>query len=242
MKIVNAVWEKENLGLTCQELLIEKGDTVLSIENVISELSAEYQIAKVPVGNVNILWYLQEQGFKYIECNLSFKKRINKKSLLSDEVSNCMQGFSCSLVEPEKCDFILKRIKTDLIFDTDKIALDPFLGVESSANRYYVWSKNVLNSGAYLYEIKKDDVSTGFFIIKKISDNVYDSFLGGFFSGIKNTDAGMVPLAFTVQECYNHGAKIIKTGTSSNNPIAMKMHLALGFELQKITYILVRHL
>ena len=67
MKIINASWEKRNLGVDCNEIEIESGDTIEEIKKKSADFETEYTVVKVPTGMVEISNYLQSSGYTFIE-------------------------------------------------------------------------------------------------------------------------------------------------------------------------------
>ena len=59
MRVINATWEQRNLGVECVEFEVEQGDSPEEIQRTLLSSSAEYQIAKAPVGDVSIQTAIQ---------------------------------------------------------------------------------------------------------------------------------------------------------------------------------------
>ena len=67
MKIVNAVWEERNLGVTTTEITIEKNDDPRYVDEQLSIIGSEYSVIRVPSGMGDVLKTVQDNGYKFIE-------------------------------------------------------------------------------------------------------------------------------------------------------------------------------
>ena len=67
MKIIDAIWEKRNLGVSSYEVVIEAEDSASDIEKKLAELDADYIVVKVPTEHSDVLESVQKSGFSYIE-------------------------------------------------------------------------------------------------------------------------------------------------------------------------------
>ena len=67
MKIVNAVWEQRNLGVTTTEIMIEDNDTPDLVEEQLSVIDSGYSVVKVPSEMGHILKLVQANGYTFIE-------------------------------------------------------------------------------------------------------------------------------------------------------------------------------
>ena len=56
MKIIDAYWEKRNLGVSTKEVLVEEQDSAIDIKKALSaiEHDAEYLVFKVPIARFDI--------------------------------------------------------------------------------------------------------------------------------------------------------------------------------------------
>ena len=48
MKVIDAVWEKENLGVETKEVVIDHGDCKRNALKFLETVSAEYVVVKIP--------------------------------------------------------------------------------------------------------------------------------------------------------------------------------------------------
>ena len=62
MKVIDAVWEKRNLGIDACEVLFEREDAVADISSEFERISAPYTVVKVPSERNDISEYVQKNG------------------------------------------------------------------------------------------------------------------------------------------------------------------------------------
>ncbi|KNZ42661.1 hypothetical protein [Acetobacterium bakii] len=240
MKIIYASWEKRNLGVNCEELNAGYNDSLNEFIVFIRELKAEYQVVKIPAGRTDMLLTAQSFGFQVIELNIQLSRIMNKYSLPS-----IYKRFEAviNVVEAEKKDikFVLDEIKKGDLFVTDKVARDPYFSTRKSGNRYYEWSKDVLDQGAHLYLAQYKGMNVGFGLNRSDDGHFYDAFLGGVFPQYANKGLGFLTLHTNLMSIASQGGNKVKTGVSSNNSSILRLHLLFGFDIQEMKYILIKH-
>ena len=62
MNVVNAVWEKRNIGVDTAEVTIEEADDVQTIKDTLNNLEVEYIVVKVPSSRSDALFLVQNRG------------------------------------------------------------------------------------------------------------------------------------------------------------------------------------
>ena len=67
MKIVNAFWEKRNLGVDSIEMEVENDDTYENVEKALKEVKGQYLALKVPSSRTDITWLVAKYGYVYVE-------------------------------------------------------------------------------------------------------------------------------------------------------------------------------
>lgn len=240
MKIIDAVWEKRNLGVDCQEIIFDSSDSIDSYTFASRQLKAEYQVAKIPSGSTNLLLFLQSCGFQFIEMNLHLERRLN--NLLPPKIlSRFLNKITVDIPNSDELELILRVIKSG-IFSSDKIALDPYFGLEQSGIRYYYWVKDELNNQSNCYILKYNNSPFGFNILKKIDDRKYNALFGALLPNANTVPGlGAVLPYYNCQKAFEFGGSLIETGVSSNNVQALRMNQMVGFEVKSITYNLIKH-
>ena len=71
MHLINAHWEKRNLGLSVAEVSFEKGETIRQIDSSLFK-EYDYIVAKVPSGEISLLHDLEKIGFRFLESQFEF--------------------------------------------------------------------------------------------------------------------------------------------------------------------------
>ena len=54
MRIIDAKWELKNLGVTTEEVEIDRNDGIEDIQSAIDQLEAKYQVVKVCSGRPDV--------------------------------------------------------------------------------------------------------------------------------------------------------------------------------------------
>ena len=94
MKIIDAIWEKRNLGVTCVEVALDATDTVREVKYALAFLEPQYLVVKVPAGRTDLMFCLSEIGCSFIEAAIHVTRKVDDLELsgiqkrLADSVSN----------------------------------------------------------------------------------------------------------------------------------------------------------
>ena len=81
MRVVDAFWEKRNLGVEAVSFYIDTGDTLEAVIAAVRNEAREYQTAIIDSARTDILLELQNNGFRFIECALSLSAPVDKMSV-----------------------------------------------------------------------------------------------------------------------------------------------------------------
>lgn len=246
MKIIEAPWEKRNLGVSSVNFVIEKKDTVECLDDsILNNKDYEYQTIKLPVNMMDIHDTLNDHGFKFIEGKFELVCDL-RKLVLDDEMKEYIDKIHEKLVyhpivEKNELNFLYEHIKKG-IFDTDRIALDKKFGPEKSAMRYYYWTKDEIErDSSTAYICSHDNVPVSFFMIKKINDRVASSLLGGLF---EQTYSGysIASIYYSLLEAKKRGFHRITSEISTNNMGSLRVHLPLGYKIKSMYYVMCKHI
>ena len=66
MKIIDAVWEKRNLGVETVEFVVENSDTEIVMGEIL-EAEKQYNVVKLPTNKPELMKLLQENGYRFVE-------------------------------------------------------------------------------------------------------------------------------------------------------------------------------
>jgi len=240
MKVVDAVWEQRNLGVSCNEMTVEKEDTAESLKKQISQNKAQYMVVKVPACRTDIMFALTELQFTFIECAFHVTHNLNNCELNGMQ-KRLVDSVQYTLMDKIDLDVLFSEIR-DGMFTTDRICLDPYFSSAQAANRYVGWISDELDRGTQAYKLTYKDNSIGFFVFKEIEKDVYYPFLAGMYkSGIK-TGLGINTIYKPICEAIERNGRMISTYISSNNLNAFHAHTFLNFKFNEVNYVYVKHL
>lgn len=240
MQIINADWEKRNIGVDCQELNIDAEDSIKQINEAVGMLKAEYQVARVPAGMTDALFCLQDNGFRTVEMNIQFEKAIEQKPELPEQFRRFEKYIAYHPADREEIENTLKIIETCNIFVTDKVACDPFFSPKLAGRRYALWARDLIDKGSRLYICTYKGETVGF-NMNTDKKAYFDAFLGGLLPEWKKTGLGFLPLYANLSTIYEQGGRLMKTGVSSNNMPIIKLHEAFGCSITGMSYVLIKH-
>ncbi len=240
MIIKETPWETRNLGVqTSVEFYFEVTDVTIS-ETVLKNTIYRYQVAHVPVGRVDLVNELLDNGFSFSETKIELSADLKALSL-PNRFARFSEKLSYHAADEQEITRIFKSMKEG-VFATDKVALDPYYDACKAGERYVYWTQDEINSGStWAYIVTNDGLDLGFFVLKRVTDRIGDSFLAGLFDKERDSGLGFSVLYFPMLEAKNNGIKKMVTGVSSNNPDSLKMHLALGYEIKNMVYTLIKH-
>jgi len=239
MKVVDAVWEKRNLGVTSVEMEVELDDTLEEIEKVLKEVKGQYLALKVPSSRTDVTWLVAEYGYIYVEDMMFFEHDLSpiERTPLQQRLYDSIR------IEPmqdEDFKILFEEIEQGS-FSFDRISNDPHFTEEQSTRRFRNWLNDERERGAeFLKGVRvKDGEMTGFFTIRDIGNGVYTSALGGVF--MKWRKGGMGTNVQTPEEVKKRGGKKIVLGVSTNNMIQIRALIQNGYFPTKTNHVYVKH-
>lgn len=237
MRIIEAVWEKRNLGVETKEIVFEETDHLEEVKKCLQNSHAEYLVAKVPTNRADITHLLSENRYEYIEDMILFISNLEKV-----KYSGIMQRLSDAVwvkkADKEDIEEIFTEIRKGM-FSTDRISLDNYFSKEIAAKRYVNWTIDELGRGTELYNYVYKDKNIGFFGLKEIRDGEYTSFLGGMFELYRNGGIGSVVKAPEVVKKL--GGKHLLSFVSSNNIAQVRTLIYNGYNVSRIQHVFVKH-
>lgn len=241
MKVTDAFWEERNLGVKTVELLINRDDSCLEIEETLAACeNYQYCVAKVEVPNVEAQRLLSKHGFYYAESSLNMYLDV-RNFRLSPLESRINKQVTYKPISSSEIPRFEERIREG-IFDTDRIFLDSEFSAEKAAQRYLNWINDERTRGTELFEILYKDTPIGFFTQKQVEENTYYPFLAGLY---KESNAiigvGFSVLAKPIEDAISKGGKFISTYVSSNNLPIVRLHIQLGFVPNHLYSVFVKH-
>ena len=241
MRVINATWEQRNLGVECVEFEVEQGDSLEEIRKTLLSSSAEYQIAKAPVGDVSIQTAIQECGFRFFETNIQLERKIDSTHFLPPMYARFAKDITYHDATSEELETILAEVESGTMFTTDKVAQDPFFSPQLSGRRYTLWARDIIAKGARtVLGLFKGRIAS--FTIYEDKEKFYRAFIGGMLNEYRDRGMGFIPLYVTAEQISDAGGGILKTGVSSNNPAILKLQLLFGAKITEMTNVYVKHM
>lgn len=236
MKIIDAIWEKRNLGVSCTELIIENKDDLQSVEKQLREINSQYQVVKIPVKRIELARLLSSYKFTCFETLFELKYRFNDSSLFKDMKSDIQY----SPMDGSNLEFLNRQIQKGM-FNSDRVALDHNFSEEQASNRYLGWIKDELNMGAKVFKNTFNGNQVGFFGIREISEGVFHQFLIGLYPEHQGKGMGSSLIKNAINYVREQGASQFSTAVSSNNFASFKLHLSCGFLPDSACYVYTKY-
>lgn len=245
MKIVDAFWEKRNLGVTCYELQMELADDIQEVAEKIDNLTErQYMVAKIPSSRYDLVRLFQDRGYSFSETAIELEYNYKKLGYSPPDIPRGLQKICdrCSWSEMDEADLIQlsDEIKKNM-FHTDRIFIDPEFTREQAAQRYDLWAKDIIRQGHIPYKVRIDDKVIGFFLDQKISPKVYHGILGGIYTEYEDTGMGYVFEYAEFMSKLEWGAEKFVASVSGNNPKVLKLYMPFGAEIKRLIYVFIKH-
>jgi hypothetical protein len=241
MKIIDAFWEKRNLSIEAMEFVVFIEDS----KNVVSDILAnekQYNIVKVPVGKVDIMFELAANGYVFIESLIGMHydlKQFKNVKLLPVQ-KRMLDSVTYAKMNDVDIDEMFVEIRGGLFF-TDRIALDQYFPHGANGNRYVGWISDSLKKDSSAYKLIYKGKNIGFFVNREVEPHVYSPFLSGMYKDYQKSGLGISAIYYQILNSWELHGKTIITDVSSNNQAILKISLALGFTISHMQYVYVKH-
>jgi hypothetical protein len=239
MKIIDAFWEKRNLGVETAEFVIECGDNDHDTIQLVVENEKEYNVVKIPTNKPCAIKKIQDAGYNFIECSYNLINKISDPTIESF-YARFTEEIRYSAMNAQDIEKLYYEINAGM-FSTDRIYRDISFKKEQAAGRYINWIKDELKKGNEVQKLEFDGKIFGFFLVKQEENKTLIALLAGLYSDYKDSLLGIncmyQPLNFARQK----EIKVVKTNVSSNNPASLTTHLAVGYKINSTNYVFVKH-
>ncbi|MBT5421070.1 MAG: hypothetical protein HOK80_09270 [Candidatus Cloacimonetes bacterium] len=239
MKITHATWEKRNLGVDAYEVEVEVSDTIETLKEKSHLFESEYTVIKVPTTMTDVSFYLQSQGYLFIEA-LTSCYHVGQLPVTSSLQKRVIDSISCMEMNRSGYVFMRSEIRGGM-FQGDRISVDPNFTEEQANKRYLGWVSDELDRKSQFYELTYKDKRVGFFILRNLGPGVYLASLGGIYPNYQKYGFGLSLNYYEIYESAKQNIRRIETSFSSNNRGATSLHLSVGYILKEQYYVFVRH-
>ncbi len=245
MQIIDAFWEKRNLGVNTYEVRLDKSD-LSDMDTVLATLNEErfkdaYVIVKMPVGNLEALHRLESAGYRFMETQFHMEK-----DLRHYETPKLVARFKKTVEQHEvpktRADWQkVTDLMTPDLFHTDRIYLDPALTDKTtSCRRYQNWILDwAEKEGTCLYLYTYHDEPLGFGLVQiEEEKGVIHDVLEGVFEKYQDSGLGLSMFDKGLTSYRDRGLKKLVTAICSNNLPIVKLDLTFGYMITGEEYIL----
>lgn len=226
---IDASWEKNNTGLKTCEVIFEKGDSFKSYLDLNLEGRYQFSVAKVPVGDLELIHHLEDIGYRYLENQISLLFEVENILINNSLEDRLVKGFGCRLVTSEKeLASILFEVSNNM-FETDRFSLDKFWPPLLSSKRYCNWIRELFDSGStQFYVIFKNETDIGFFSMKSEKQGYSICPIAGIYNKHKSVGYIYSLTYFWLLKGKEMGLNRLETSVSSNNRLILSS-LSKGF-------------
>ena len=241
MKVVHAIWEQRNLGIDCNEIEVEAGDSLVALQENIPGYETQYTVVKVPVGMMDVSLHLQSMGYRFMEV-MTLCHHEGKLPELTRIQQRIVDSVSCEEMSDRDRDRegLFDQIRNGM-FQDDRISLDPFFTQDQANNRYLGWIGDETDRGANLFKIARKGAVIGFFVLRKQEGGVCFACIGGIYPESQSHGFGFCLNYYEIYQGIQQGARRIVNAFSSNNRGASAIHMFLGYVLDEQYYVFVKH-
>ncbi|GHU52462.1 hypothetical protein FACS189496_2640 [Bacilli bacterium] len=243
MKIIDAFWEKRNLGVSCVEVTVNTDDGP-EIAERLDKLVAEYIVVKVPSKKIDLMFMLEDKGYHFIETQLAVSHNLKGiDNINSGIIARVVSELQYSEMTSEDLTELFLQIRSE-VFESDRVYLDPEFTHEQASNRYIGWITDEKKRGATLYKVTFEGRSIGFFSLYNDKENICHASVSCVYKGYENSGMGLGVYYYMVVEAKKRGSKSMSgagVAVSTNNVRSLKALIAVGFQVKNAFYVYVKH-
>ena len=239
MKVIDAFWEKRNLGVDTVEFIVEKNDSREEVSRIIRASEKDYNTVKLPGERSDLNSLMNELGYTYIETSfhLTHNLRVPVMNPIQKRMTDCV---SYAKMDNDDIDYLFAEIAKGM-FTTDRIALNPRFGIETANKRYINWIKDELQRGTELFKLVYKNDATGFFTFKETEKGVYYPFLAGMYEKYSKSGLGINIVLKPLIEAGERSGRMCSTYVVSNNLNSLTANLEVGYKIQGVNNIFYKN-
>lgn len=239
MKIIDAYWEKRNLGLNSIEVHVDIGDTSESLDAALKSIKGDYIVVSLPVDRKDLYDLMLANGYTFIEAKVSLELDLIgfQFDRYNEDIKN---ELSCWINENGVKERVEREIKMGM-YTSDRISLDPYFGKKDTMNRYMGFLSDELSKNAEILEFKYNNIPIGYSCIRKVDETTYYQSLVGMYALFRGKGLGFSFVYLQAKELLMRGVHKLITIVSSNNVASFRVHIENGFVPTKVEYIFVKH-
>jgi hypothetical protein len=218
VKVIDAYWEKRNLGLRVCEILFDQDEIIDN--NKLSDLeeSYDYLVAKIPGDSVSLVHDLENKGFRYLE-NQQVIYFLTSELLKIDKAWEArFKEVTCEKVThlkvlAEICNQIMKGL-----YLTGRISADPDIKKGISDLRIVNWLKDIYEKeNVSVYCLIKQNKIVGYYALERINIFHMNIVQAGIFLGYQDKGYSFLLLYYILKSSLGEGCRGIFAAISAGN-------------------------
>ncbi|MGN0909442.1 MAG: hypothetical protein ACI4NA_07445 [Succinivibrio sp.] len=239
MKVVNATWDEESLGVRTAEVSIGQGDSLEEIGSALrkAEASYRYLAVKLPSTRADACFLLSDLGYTFVEDMIFLEHDLHEIRRTPLE-QRFYDSVKVERMQEEDFRKLLSEIDAGS-FSFDRVSIDPYFSKEASARRFHHWLMDEKGRGAILMKASYKGEMSGFFTIRDTGDGVYSSALGGTFMKFRHTGIGINNQ--TPEIVKRLGGRKLVIGVSTNNMSQIRAVVRSGFFPIRANHVYIKH-
>ncbi len=240
MKVIDAVWEQRNLGVSCYELQVLHNDDIAGLEREYSSLTEkQYMVAKISSQNYRAVQFFQGKGYTFVETAITLEQQL-KDINVSPRFQKIIEKCTWAEMDGSDIEYMEREIAKN-VFRTDRIYIDPAFTKEQAAQRYVFWIRDLTAAGHCPFKVMYKGEPVGFFVNKEIKPGVYEGQLAAIYDGYEGTGMGFCVQYAGIGLALENKATRYTGHISGNNPGVMRILMSLGFGIKDLEYVFVKH-
>lgn len=228
-------WEDRNLGLSTVEVILEEGDSRISVKEQLRDLNEDFRVVRTPIQRIDLSEALSELGFYFSEALFKLRADVARLSLFSGEELRKRKLEIATASTSEKN--TVRDAVLSSLFQDDRISQDPSRLSRLSASRYWNWICDELELGGELKLLKSPSRTLGFFLIRIAENDVVHVALSGSLVSDERASAGLALQHAVIKACHELGASSVDSRVSSNNLKALRANIAAGYVITGCEYV-----
>lgn len=248
MKIIDAYWEKRNLGVDVFEIIVDENDCK-NTSSLLSLLEQEkfknsYTLIKLPPKEIYALHELEKNGYSFMETLIMF--HIAPPKYTTPEFCQPLAN-SFSYEEITKNSPLLSQLIEGITEDTyisDRIYLDPQFGNKFSLIRYKNWCYDLQKNPEASFctaRHKTTDAIVGFCVfVSNFDELTAHTCLTSVFPQYQGKGYGAMMMDMQIQTLKKLEILNLYESVSSNNIPKLRINSRMGLNIHSLAYCLRR--
>ncbi len=239
MKVMQAPWDEESLGVRTAEAAAGLDDSAEDVRAALLKAEREFQYIalKIPAARPDLCFAISDLGYTFVEDMVFLEHDLHeiKRTRLEQRFYD-----SVRISPMQEGDFKALCAEIDAgSFSFDRVSVDPYFPKEASARRFHHWLLDEKRRGALFYRASYKGEMSGFFTLRDEGGGNYVSALGGTFMKFRRTGIGINNQGPEVVRSL--GGKRLSIGVSTNNMAQIRAVCRSGFFPVRATHVFIRH-